>query len=360
MKVGLCHYVKVGVESCSAVMSFITIITITQSHRMEVVSNQVKIMTTDFDSTQQLNDSLVNYRLSLQSYIFRLIIKWMMGRIDYSKPIDELRADYEGFSRYMTMSKRVEVEDTLVEGLHAEWITPAELSNGRTILYVHGGGWALCSCNTHRALAARIAIASKARTLLFDYRLIPEHPFPAGLDDSLMMYRGLLQSGLDPEKIIIMGDSAGGNLVLAALIALRDAGEPLPVAAVCLSPVTDLTNSGETVKSHAQRDPFFKPGDFVLSELYIADNDPKSALISPLFADLKGFPPLLIQVGYDEVLLSDSTRLAEKAKEAGVNVKLEVWKGMWHVWHNQAPGLPEARRAIQHIGDFVEEIQQEK
>jgi acetyl esterase/lipase len=317
-------------------------------------------MTTDIERRRQLGGYLVTGRLSWQSRLFRSAAKWLRSRLDYAKPIEEQRADFVKLTRQARMPRRVEVRDDVVEGLRAQWLIPAQTVPGRTIMHAHGGGWVLGSCDTHRAWVARIAVVCRARALLFDYRLAPEHPYPAALDDTAMMYRHLLQSGVDPGGIVLTGDSNGGTLVLSALVALRDAGDPLPAGAVCLSPTTDMTVSGETVKSHAGRAPFLKPEDLVGNPQYVGDNDPASPSLSPLFADLSGLPPLLIQVGYDEILLSDSTRFAERARRAGVDVTLEVWEGMWHAWHSFAPFLPEARRAIERIGAFVDRLQPEE
>jgi acetyl esterase/lipase len=192
------------------------------------------------------------------------------------------------------------------------------------------------------------------RALAVDYRLAPEHPFPAGLEDCLAVYHWLLEDGFSSQDIVIAGDSAGANLTLSTLISLRDAGDPLPAAAVCISPMTDLAGTGESFRTN--RDPTLTTG-FALAMVqhYAGGQDLHQPLLSPHYADLRGLPPLLIQVGEVEILLSDATRLAEKARRDGVDISLVVWPNMWHVWHFFVPSLPEARRAVNAIGDFVRE-----
>jgi len=209
------------------------------------------------------------------------------------------------------------------------------------------------SRRTHRAFVARLAAACHIQALSIDYRLAPEHPFPAGLEDVLTAYRWLLHQGTPAERIVIAGDSAGGNLVLAALLSLRDAGEALPVTAVCLSPATVL-HWGD--RSRSRRDPLVRRDALgLLIDAYIGTHDPHLPLLSPLYGDLHDLPPLLIQVGTNELLLRSVQEFAERARTAGVEVTLEVWGGMWHVWQMTTPLVPEATRAVKHIGLFVEQ-----
>ncbi len=208
--------------------------------------------------------------------------------------------------------------------------------------------------NIERRMAAHICQAAASRALAVDYRLAPEHPFPAALEDCLTVYHWLLKNGTSPENIVIAGASAGGNLTLAMLLSLRDAGDPLPAAAVCISPVTDLAGTGESFL--AKQDPALT-AEFVLTmnRHYAGNQDLRSPLLSPHYGNLRGLPPLLIQVGEDEILLSDATRLADNARAAGVDVSLVIWPKMWHVWHLFAPSLPEAQLAINAIGTFIRE-----
>jgi epsilon-lactone hydrolase len=248
----------------------------------------------------------------------------------------------------------VKCEPVDAGGVKAEWIVPPGAADDRVILYLHGGGYVMGSINTHRAMIARIARASQARALALDYRMAPEHPFPAAVEDSTAAYRWLLAQGYKPSKIAISGDSAGGGLTLATLLALRDAGTALPAAAAPISPWTDMEGTGASVKTRAAKDPMVGSANLLpMAKMYVGDRNPKDPLASPLYGDYRGLPPLLIQVGDAEILLDDSTRVAERAKAAGVNVDLEVWDEMMHVWHVFAKILPEGQQAIDKIGKFI-------
>ena len=239
-------------------------------------------------------------------------------------------------------------------GVKAEWIAAPGAAADRVILYLHGGGYVIGSINTHRAMVSRIARASNARALSIDYRLAPEHPFPAAVEDATGAYKWLLVQGIKPAKIVIAGDSAGGGLAIAVLLALRDAGQPMPAGCVPISPWTDLEGTGDSIRTKAAKDPMVQQDNLAGSaKQYIGNADPKNPLISPLHADYRGLPPMLIHVGEAEILLDDATRVAERAKQAGVEVQLEVWDDMIHVWHVFAKILPEGQQAIDKIGKFV-------
>jgi len=241
-------------------------------------------------------------------------------------------------------------------GVPAEWVAAPGVSPGRVLLYLHGGAYQAGSPATLRNLVALLSGATQARALSVDYRLAPEHPFPAAVEDALAAYRWLLASGIDPALIAIAGDSAGGGLALGALVALRDSGEPMPAAAVLLSPWTDLALTGESLRTRAAVDVMIKPdGISEDAALYLADADPRHPHASPLYADLCGLPPLLIHVGDAEVILDDSIRLAARASEAGVEVSLEIWDEMPHVFPAFAGWLPEADQAIEHIGAWLDQ-----
>jgi len=269
--------------------------------------------------------------------------------------VDKMRSGMEKVAE--RVASDVKCEPVEAGGVKAEWIVPPGAAEDRVILYLHGGGYVMGSINTHRAMIGRIARASQARALALDYRLAPEHPFPAAVDDATASYRWLLAQGYKPNKTAISGDSAGGGLVLAALIALRDANVPLPACAVPISPWTDMEGTGESVKTSASKDPMIPTagngGLFIMAKAYLGGADPKNPLASPLHADYRRLPPLLIQVGATETLLDDSTRVAERAKSAGVKVDLEVWDEMIHVWHVFAKLLPEGQQAIDRIGQYV-------
>ncbi len=280
-------------------------------------------------------------------------IKALAGKASDAS-VEELRAINEQMAR--PAEPDVKSEPVVANGVSAAWISAPGAAEDRTVLYLHGGGYIMGSLNTHRDLMGRISRAAQARVLGLDYRLAPEHSFPAAVDDTLAGYGFLLGLGLSAARLAIAGDSAGGALTLAAMIAGRDAGLPMPAAAVCLSPFLDLEGTGESIKTRADVDPIATPEVIdVWAKAYLAGADPRTPLANPLYADLHGLPPLLIQVGDHEVLLDDSTRLAQCAQAAGVQVKLEVWPEMIHRWHSYASVLPEGQQAIDDIGEFLRE-----
>jgi len=268
--------------------------------------------------------------------------------------IEDQRAAFEGLTWWFKPAEDVRCEPVDAGGVPAEWITTPEAVGELLIYYLHGGAYTKGSINTHRELVSRLSRAARARALAIDYRLAPENPFPAAVEDSTRAYRWLVSTGVEPARLVIAGDSAGGGLTLATLVALRDAGDPLPAAAVCLSPWVDLEGLGESMTTKAEADPMLRPESLLQSaKAYLGDAHPHTPLAAPLYADLKGLPPLLLQVGTAETLLDDSTRLAERARAAGVDVTFEVWDDMIHVWQFCAAVLPEGQQAIDRIGEFV-------
>jgi epsilon-lactone hydrolase len=267
--------------------------------------------------------------------------------------VAQMRADWDAAFGGCTV--RVSSECVSAGGVDAEWIVPGHASPDRAILYFHGGGFRLGSVSSHRDLVARIAHESGCRVLAINYRLAPEHRFPAPLEDALTAFRWMLDQGLRPEEIAFAGDSAGGNLVLAAMLALREHGLPLPVACVLMSPWTDLAATGNSYSSRAKADPIHqRPMIVALAKNYLGEGgDPCHPLVSPLYADLSGLPALLIQVGDRETVLDDSTMLADRARAAGVEVELQVWDGMIHVFQMFGGELAEARQAIASIAAFL-------
>lgn len=249
----------------------------------------------------------------------------------------------------------VGVEAVTVAGRNAEWIRAPGSQPERAILYLHGGGYIMGSLTTHRSLAGEVSRAAQAAVLLLDYRLAPEAPFPAAVEDGVASFRWLLDQGFVPRALAIAGDSAGGGLTVATLVSARDQGLPMPGAAVCISPWADLTCSNESYQSRADADPMVTPDISRMADLYLQGADPKNPLASPNYADLRSLPPLLIHVGRDEVLLDDSVKLDEKAKADGVDSTLEIWEDMIHVWHAFHPMLPEGRQAIERVGAFLRE-----
>ncbi|MBX2999397.1 MAG: alpha/beta hydrolase [Caldilineaceae bacterium] len=291
---------------------------------------------------------------SLRSRIVRELWRWRSSRVDADQPIEQMRERLNKMGALLRLPRKTKIEEIEVAGLPAEWITPRRYDE-RIILFLHGGAYSIGSCASHRGIAAHIAKAGRARALLPEYRLAPEDPFPAALDDAVAVYRELLADGMTPESIVVAGDSAGGGLALSMMVMLCDQGDPLPAAAVLLSPWTDLAATGESIQSCARKDPWLRSERVAMTAArYYGDIDPRDPRVSPLYADLHGLPPLLIQVGDHEILLSDSTRLAERAEDVGVDVTLEVWEGMWHVWHMMVGLMPESQQAIDSIGDFVQ------
>ena len=241
-----------------------------------------------------------------------------------------------------------------IRGVRSDWVSNRTADADRAVLWLHGGAHCLCSPRTHRRLAADVSRASGARVLLPDYRLAPEDPYPAGLDDVAEVWRGMLdEHGLDPSRIVLGGDSSGGGLALSLLVRLRDADEPLPAATVLLSPWVDLTATADSWQPGAVDDPMLPvelahlPAKAYAGELPL--DDPR---VSPLYADLQGLPPMLVHAGTHEALIDDCHELVRRAREAGVTADLGEWDGLWHVFH-AFPGFPESKRALQEVGGFI-------
>jgi acetyl esterase/lipase len=278
--------------------------------------------------------------------------------IEQLDSISELRARQSKESERDQLPSGVSITPCTVAGVNAEWVSETHPNSLRTtILFLHGGGFIGGSCASYRNLAARIAIASHCRVVVPDYRLAPEHRFPASVEDAIAVYKELLRQGIAPSEVVIAGDSAGGAICAALLLAIRDGAGIMPAAAVLISPWMDLTFSGDSYRTRATLDPLDRlPFLRRAAELYLGGNDPASPLASPIFGDLHGLPKTLIQVGDHEVLLDDSRRFFEKAREEGVQVQIEVWPEMWHGWHMSAPALPEANEAIRRVGAFVQRV----
>ena len=276
------------------------------------------------------------------------------GASQASPTLEERRASFAPAGRIHPVPDDVLVTEVSAGGAPAFWLAAPAVDTGRVLLFLHGGGYELGSFRSDGELAARLGRASGMRVLFLEYRLAPEHPFPAAIDDVLAAWRWLCtEQGLDPGSMAVAGDSAGGGLTLALLVATRDAGEGLPAAAVLMSPTVDLTSSGASMTERANEDPISTPAMLRrLASDYLAGADPKTPLASPLFASLSGLPPLLIQVGTADVLLSDSERLAAAAAEAGVDVILNIGEGLPHVYQIML-GTPEAAEATEQIAKFL-------
>jgi epsilon-lactone hydrolase len=266
-------------------------------------------------------------------------------------PIAKMRADWDAA---FACSVSVAREAVSAGGVKGEWIAPAGAPDDKAILYFHGGGFRLGSVASHRDLIARIAAASGCRALAIDYRLAPEHRFPAPLEDALAAYHWMREKGFAPQDVALAGDSAGGNLVLGVMLRLREGSHPLPTAAALMSPWTDLTVSGASYETRAKADPIHQRSMILaLARNYLGEEgDPRNPFASPIFADLAGLPPLLIQVGDRETVLNDSTTLANRARSTGVAVELEIWDRMIHVFQ-MFPELVEAQRAVGSLAHFL-------
>jgi len=286
-----------------------------------------------------------------------LAVMWARGSAQLGSAdstLEERRAELEGLSEVFVVPEDISVAEVVAGGVPGRWLTPPGASTDAVLLYLHGGGYQVGSVRSHGELAARLARATGVRALIVDYRLAPEAPFPAALDDALAAYRWLLEDqGVPAGSIVLAGDSAGGGLVAATLVAARDRGLPLPASAALLSPWADLTGSGDSMVTNAGADPILSAE--VLAEMarsYAGDTDLADPLVSPLFADLAGLPPLCVDVGTAELLADDGRRLAAAAGRAGVEVVLTEAEGLPHVWHVLAI-TPEATLATDRVGAFL-------
>ena len=283
-----------------------------------------------------------------------LVTMLRTGGPDLAAPPPEARKNFEAMFAAFPIAEDVVFETATLSSIPARWATAPGVPKDRVLLYLHGGGYLLGSSLAYRSLYSGLARAAGARGLALDYRLAPENPFPAAVDDAVAGYRALLGQGIAPGSIAIAGDSAGGGLTVAMLVAARDAGLPMPAAAVAISPWADMECTGASMATKAAADPSLnQQGLIAMGAAYLNGASPRNALASPIFANLAGLPPLLIQVGSAEVLLDDATRLAAKAGEADVEVQLEIWPRMPHVWHGFAFMLSEGRDAIERAGAFV-------
>lgn len=272
--------------------------------------------------------------------------------------IQDARAGKTIFMRNIGCDTQVDVTSVDANGVLAEWVAAPNANDNSAVLFLHGGAYILGSIESNRELAARISKSTRSRVLNIEYRLAPENPFLAAVEDATDAYRWVLDQGIDPAQIAIAGASAGGGLTVAALVSFRDSGSPMPACAVCISPWVDLECIGETMTSKAGVDPMIQRDGLVgIANIYLNGPDPRTPLAAPLHVDLTGLPPTLVLVGTWETLLSDSTRLVEKAESAGVDVTLEQWDEMIHVWPIYAPVLPEGQQAIDRIGEFVRQHQ---
>jgi epsilon-lactone hydrolase len=318
-------------------------------------------------TTDSLREASI-VRLEPSGKLSRLVEVLRANALPADVPLAARRERFETVAARMPLADGVSWSPVDAGGVAAEWVEPpgsgvgagaglgVGVGVGATIVYFHGGGYGMGSVNTIRPLVSQLAVAASARVLSVDYRLAPEHPFPAAVDDAVTAYGWLLDQGTDPSTVAFGGDSAGGGLTVATLLAARDRQLPIPAAAVCISPWADLTVSSLSLDRNAATDPeVTREALERWAEHYLAGADPKNPLASPVFADLRGLPPLLIHAGTAEAIEDDAVQLAVAAGQAGVPVTLELYEGMIHVWHAFAPRLPEATAAIERIAAWLGE-----
>jgi acetyl esterase/lipase len=303
------------------------------------------------------NPAVARQQISLRARLIRLPLRWLLKyRTLADMPVPAVRRRVRFLTRLVPRPPRgTQIVTIDLGGVPGERISVAASHSDRHVLYLHGGAYLAGSPALYRDFTWRIATVARARVWCIDYRLAPEHPFPAAVDDAAMAYRALLNDGAAPGRTVLMGESAGGGLVFATLLKLRDEGTPLPTAAVAMSPWTDLALAGGSLQVNATVDPMISveslPGAV---DNYLAGADPRHPYASPIYGDATGLPPALILVGGDEVLRDDAVRMAEAMRAAGRDVALEVWPRMVHAWPMMARVLPEARAAITRIGAFLD------
>ena len=293
--------------------------------------------------------------VSLCARFFVGIMRMMKMKIYGPLDVEKARKNLEGQVFLFKSPRNVKVEPFIIDKVAAEWLYPKDCQTDRVIVYLHGGSYHAGSLNTHRGLAARIGVHSNCSVLTLDYRLAPEYPFPAAIEDVVTAYQWLLNvKGFSPTSIILSGDSAGGGLTLASLLKFKEEKLPMPAAAICLSPWTDLANTGETIKTKEKEEVMLSENELIQSaEIYAKAQNVEQPLISPLYGDLSGLPPLLIQTGTAEIILDDSIRFAKKAEEQGVAVELDLWDKMFHVFQIYGNLIPESKKALKKIGNFA-------
>ncbi|MBN1350294.1 alpha/beta hydrolase [candidate division KSB1 bacterium] len=299
---------------------------------------------------------------SFKSRLFNFLMRnrhFFKGKLkkdvfDFNTSIEGFRELCEkGASKYAKIPDGIEIKEENINGIHAEWIVPQNAHKENVILYVHGGGYVSGSCNDHRGFVSKFANHCGISTLQFEYRLAPEHPFPAGLNDSVAVYNWLLHQGFDSVNIVIAGESAGGGLTLALLLALKEQKLSMPAAAAAISPWTDLTCSSDSYKNKNKVSVAPLNSWLVFSKHYCGNNPPTLPLISPLFGELEGLPPIFINAAEDDELFEDGEKFYHKAKDAGVDVTFRAGKGMIHCYPMLAPFFREATDAMQEICEFI-------
>ncbi len=292
----------------------------------------------------------------LRAFLIKKMLLTLKARVDYTNLLLARRGFEQLAKRFRGPLPGFTYTPDKIGDMTVQWIIPAGCNVNKVLLYFHGGGYATGSINTHRALVSQLALHSGIKALMINYRLAPEDKYPAAVEDAATAYHYLLQSGYTHNDICFGGDSAGGGLTVCSLLYLRDKNIPLPKCAIALSPWLDHTMTGNSYLGKKDIDPMLvAEGMPIWSKHYTGDADPKGPYISPVFANLQGLPPIYIQVGEEEMLLDDSTRFAEKAKAVGVDVRLDIFPEMWHVFQGFWQVLPTARNANKRFGDFLKE-----
>lgn len=292
--------------------------------------------------------------ISLRARAIRCLTRQYFKRLSANSDVRKMRTDFEAVGSSSKSARGVQIRHAKISGVDCEWLVPEGCDAAPLIYYLHGGAFAMGSPRTHRRMLSYIARKAGMRALLPDYRLAPEHPFPAALEDATDVYRSLIKDGNDADKIAIGGDSAGGNLAVATMLAVRDSGDALPVACFLMSPWLDLACQGDSFVTNVTRDPWFRVEDAPgIIAHYCSEFDTKNPLVSPVYGDATNLPPTLIQVGDIELLLSDSIRLADKLSAAGGDITLQVWPDMWHVFQYFIGRMPESKKAITDIAHFL-------
>lgn len=293
--------------------------------------------------------------ISFRARIIRLLTRQMFKKISPDDDIPTLRHKWERLESRSRPARGTELRPATLAGVDCEWVVPKGHGDAPVLLYLHGGAYIMGSSRTHRTMVSFLAREAGLRAVIPNYRLAPEHRFPAGLGDCVGVYRDLIAKEVPPENVVVAGDSAGGGMTMATLLSLREAGDPLPAAACLLSPWLDLAAEGESIETRAEHDPWFKPKDMPKVVAHYCDTDTiRNPLVSPVYADVRGLPPILVQVGDHEILLSDATRIADKIKEASGEVTLQIWEDMWHVFQYFVGRMPESMRAIRDIATFFQ------
>lgn len=294
--------------------------------------------------------------ISLRARIIRYFLKRAFARLSPDADLAATRREFERTAARYGPPRDVRIRSETIAGVDGDWLVPPGCDEAPLLYFLHGGAYVMGSSRTHRRMLACLAKAAAVRAYLPNYRLAPEHPFPHGIEDASNVYRELLMRGESPSRIAIGGDSAGGGLTMATLLTLRERDVPMPAGTVLLSPWLDLTASGESMHSRAGIDPLFRPQHMPgAADFYCDRHSRRDPRVSPVFADVSGLPPTLVQVGDHEILLSDATRIVERLTQAGVPATLDVWPEMWHVFQFFAGLMPEATRAIGQLAIFLSE-----